>query len=157
MPIRVAIADEQTAMRIDRVRLRRVVRATLQAEGVHEAQVSLAFVTDPAMQELNRRHLQHDYPTDVLSFLLSEPKTSVGDAAAVAPLLEGELIVSTDTAIRQATEYGWSAQDELTLYLVHGLLHLCGHDDHSAADRRAMRDRERTILQNWDLTPHYDW
>jgi probable rRNA maturation factor len=156
MSIRIAIADEQAALPVDRRWLRRVVRMTLQAEGVRAAQVSIALVTDPAMHDLNRRHLQHDYPTDVLSFLLSAPPSDEPDADGVAAPLEGELIVSTDTAVRQAAEYGWPPDAELTLYIVHGVLHLCGHDDHTTADRRRMRARERAILQTWGLTPHYE-
>lgn len=150
MPIRIAIADQQTALKLPRPRLREVARTTLRSQGIREADISLALVDDPTIHALNRRHLEHDYATDVLSFLLSD----TGRAGEVAAL-EGEIIVSTETAIRQAAEYGWSAEDELTLYLVHGLLHLCGFDDHTAADRRKMRAAECSVLQIWGLTPHY--
>jgi probable rRNA maturation factor len=146
VPIRIAIADQQEALPVDRARLRDVIRRTLRSEEIHDADISLALLDDPAIHELNRRHLQHDYPTDVLSFLLSEPGTKP---------LEGELLVSTDTATTQAAEFGWSPEDELTLYIVHGLLHLCGYDDHAAADLRRMREREREVLSFWGLTPHY--
>lgn len=158
MPIRVSIADQQSALAIDRARVRAAVRRTLRAERRLHAEISVAIVDDRTIHELNRRHLQHDYPTDVLSFLLftAGPPESP-DAADASPhaLLEGELIVSTETAIRQAAEYDWDPQAELLLYLVHGTLHLCGYDDHARSDRRRMRDRERDILQFWGLTPHY--
>ena len=141
---------------VDRGLLRRMVRMTLQAEGIREANVSVALVDDPAMHELNRRHLAHDYPTDVLSFLLSAPQSDRSDEPPSGACLDGELIISTDTAVRQAAEYGWPAAEELTLYVVHGLLHLCGYDDHRAIDRRHMRDRERAILGTLGLSPHYD-
>lgn len=147
MPIEVAIADQQRALRLPASRLRRIVRTTLQTEGVQEAALSVALVDDRTIHALNRRHLGHDYPTDVLSFLLSPP----GEEP-----LEGEVIVSTETAVRQAERFDWSPEAEATLYLVHGLLHLCGYDDQRAAERRRMRRRERDILQNWGLTPHYE-
>ena len=62
----------------------------------HAVQVSIAVVDDPTIHELNRRFLQHDYPTDVLSFVLEQQDGR----------LEGEVIVSTDTAVAQAGEYG---------------------------------------------------
>lgn len=146
MPISIAIANQQQVLKLSAARLRQVVRKTLEAEEVADAEISIALVDDAAMHELNRRHLAHDYPTDVLSFELSAP---------AAPCLEGELIISTETAVRQAEEFGWSPQDEVTLYLVHGLLHLCGYDDHGARQKREMRARERAILQIWGLLPHY--
>lgn len=146
MPITVDITDQQSALKLSRPRLRQVVQRTLLHERLAEAEISLAFVGDAAMHLLNRRHLDHDYPTDVLSFLLSSPGASP---------LEGEIVISTETAIRQAEEFGWSPADEVTLYVVHGLLHLCGYDDHVPQDREAMRRRERDILQIWGLTPHY--
>ena len=151
MSISVSISDQQDALEIDRRRLRDIVRRTLQSEGIDSAAISVALVDDPAMHVLNRRHLDHDYPTDVLSFLLAG-----GPGGGGSKRLEGEIIISTDTAIRQAREYEWEPQAELALYLVHGLLHLCGYDDHRAKDRREMRRREADILQFWGLSPHYD-
>ena len=130
--------------------IRETLIATLQAEQVSQANIVVACVDDATIHVVNREHLNHDYPTDVISFLYEESSES-GERA-----LDGELIVSMETAIRQAGVYGWNPLDELRLYLVHGLLHLCGYDDHDAAERKEMRGRERSILQKWDLTPHYD-
>ena len=69
------------------------------------------------------------------------------------PHLEGELIVSTETALREAATHGWSPQDEVLLYVVHGLLHLCGYDDLTDEARPAMRVREREVLAGWQLIP----
>ncbi len=60
--------------------------------------------------------------------------------------IDGEVLVSAEMAVQMSARFGWSPRDELTLYLVHGLLHLCGYDDLSPAERRLMRQRERTIL-----------
>jgi probable rRNA maturation factor len=60
--------------------------------------------------------------------------------------IDGEVLVSAEMAVQMADRFGWSPRDELTLYLVHGLLHLCGYDDLSPAERRLMRERERAIL-----------
>jgi probable rRNA maturation factor len=122
------------------------VRHVLEAEGWQDAEVSLAVVDDPTIHELNRRYLGHDYPTDVLSFLLSDDG---------ARRLEGEVVVSADTAARSAEQFGWTAGDELLLYVIHGTLHLAGYDDQSPDDLARMRDRERTHLAAFGLQPRY--
>jgi probable rRNA maturation factor len=146
---RIAISDQQQVLRIDRPAMRSVVRNVLRLERVPAAEVSLAFVDDAAIHSLNRRHLKHDYPTDVLSFLLAGSAPG-GNSPA---LLEGEVIVSTEMALRRAAEFGWSPHDELTLYVVHGVLHLCGYDDVTAGARRRMRARERKALESLGLEP----
>ena len=83
------------------------------------ARLSLAVVDDPTIHELNRRHLNHDWPTDVLSFVLEERDGH----------LEGEVILSADTAAAAATEVGWPAAAEQLLYVIHGMLHLVGYRD----------------------------
>jgi probable rRNA maturation factor len=98
--------------------------------------VSVAVVDDDEMQAHNQRHLQHDYPTDVLSFLMAD-----------SPGIEGELLLSADTARREAAARGHPAYHELLLYAVHGVLHLLGFDDHTPGDRRRMRRAERETLQ----------
>jgi probable rRNA maturation factor len=140
----IQIANEQSALELDEESLRRAAIAVLESERIASATISIAIVTDELIHMLNRRHLDHDYPTDVLSFLLN----SEG--------LEGEVIVSTDTAIRESIERGVSAHEELKLYLVHGLLHLCGYDDHSDDDRQLMRQREQAVLSQFGIVPVYD-
>ena len=116
--------------------LEKVIHAILQDHGITEGEVSLAIVDDPTIHQLNRDHLQHDYATDVLSFVLDKSDNE----------LDGEVIVSCDTATKVATEYGWSAQHELLLYFIHGCLHLVGYDDHCDEDRLAMRNAEVKYL-----------
>lgn len=143
---RVTIANQQSAVPVNADLVRQVVEAALDHGAVSDAEISVAIVDDDAIHRLNRRHLQHDYPTDVLSFTLSEPSEA----------LEAEIIVSGDTALREAARFGWSAEQELLLYVVHGVLHACGHDDHSPRKQAAMREAERAVLQNFGWTPQYE-
>ncbi len=113
------------------------VRCVLLDHMVRRGEVSLAIIDDATMQRLNRIHLQHDYPTDVLSFLLHRDQD----------MLEGEVIVSAETAVRAARDYNWTEANELLLYALHGTLHLVGYDDHTQADRQAMRDCEAYYLK----------
>lgn len=144
--IDIQFADQQESYRVEPDRLVAAARTVLEEEGISHASLSLAIVDDPTIHSLNRQFLQHDYPTDVLSFLLD------GDSETIS----GEVVVSSDTAASAASGYGWTPQDELLLYIIHGVLHLVGYDDHSDADRDEMRSRERHFLRRFGLEPHYD-
>jgi probable rRNA maturation factor len=144
--IKVETANRQSRA-VNAARLARAVRRVLKTEDAAPAVVSLAIVDDGTMHQLNRRYLDHDYPTDVLSFLLSEDDEEP---------LQGEIVVSADTAAAEAERYGWSLDDELLLYVIHGALHLVGYDDHAPRDRREMRDWERYHLSSFGLSPRYD-
>jgi probable rRNA maturation factor len=136
--IRISVASPQEMVPIDRARLRNVVRTVLEGEGRTEAEISLAFVDNPTSQRLNLQYLQHDEPTDVLSFPLSEGK---------AGHLKGELVISAEMAQSQALERGHDVQAELALYVIHGLLHFCGYDDQDSKSTLKMRVRERYFLK----------
>jgi probable rRNA maturation factor len=133
----IAIANQQTLLRVDRARIRRAVRAVAAGEIAARATISVAVVDDAAIGKLNEQFLHHRGPTDVLSFLLHEEDGAV----------EGEVVVSAETARRAAPRYGWSAEDELLLYVIHGALHLAGYDDKTPAARKVMRSREETYLK----------
>ncbi len=140
--LRVAVAVPQEIVAVDRGLMRQAARAVLEGEGVADAEVSLAFVDNPTIHRLNQRYLQHDEPTDVLSFPLSEPNSK---------RLAGELVIGAEVARAQADSRGHDVQAELTLYVIHGLLHLCGYDDHSDAGAHELRQRERHYLQSLGL------
>jgi probable rRNA maturation factor len=139
---KIRIASPQEVLELDRALLREAGRAVLEGEGIADYEISLAFVDDPTIHRLNKQFLNHDEPTDVLSFPLSEPH---------AKKLQGELVIGTEVALRQAQERGHSVQAELALYVIHGLLHLCGYDDHDDADFDTMRQRERHYLKKLNL------
>lgn len=151
------LSNLQSQLKIDEAAIEKVVETTLAAEQVDRAELVLAIVDDERIHEVNREHLDHDYPTDVISFLYDAiPSGRAHRKLRGAGLtLDGELVISAETAIREAAEYGWQAFDELTLYVVHGTLHLCGYDDQSDVERDLMRQRETAILQKFDIEPHY--
>ena len=156
----IAIADSQQSLALDETFLREVVERVLAEEQVVAAEISIALVDNPAMRELNRQYLNHDYDTDVLSFLLDCEVPEVVEAAGHTPRgagkrIEGEVIVSTEMAAQMAADFGWSPRDEAVLYLVHGLLHLAGYDDLTGPEKELMRQRERQLLAIWNLTPGY--
>jgi len=140
--IRISIANPQETVAIDRAGMRRTAIAVLEGEDIHDAEVILAFVDNSTMQQLNKRYLQHDEPTDALSFPLSEPN---------ARRLAGELVIGAEVAKAQAESRGHTVEAELALYVIHGLLHLCGYDDTAAVDAAVIHQRERLHLQQLGL------
>jgi probable rRNA maturation factor len=134
----IEIADRQRILAIDRRWLARVVDRALVAAGVVRAEIGVLLVDDTAIARLHDRWLGLPGATDVLTFDLSD-----GGATDV---LHGDIAVSTATARRVARELGWQPRHEVAYYVVHGLLHLAGSDDRTAADRRAMRARERVVM-----------
>ena len=135
--IEVELSDTQGRLHVDHAELTSLVRAVLAAEGHTRVSLSIALVDGAAIHAINRSHLGHDWTTDVISFPLSDPDD---------PVLAGELVVSADMASTTAAEIGVDPRDELALYVVHGLLHLCGYDDLSDEDAARMRRREGEVL-----------
>jgi probable rRNA maturation factor len=142
-PIELAIDQRQT-LPFDVARFARRLRELIAQQTDGPVHLSLALVDDAEIRRINREFLEHDYPTDVISFRYSEPDDAV---------LDGELILGVETAARVAAELGWSLDDELLLYGLHGYLHLCGYDDQTAEARQAMRQRERELLAPEGITP----
>jgi len=140
------IADEQSFFTVDRERIRLAVEQVLQDARIEQAEISIALVGDRAIQELNRRYLGHDCATDVLSFVLERS----------AEHLDGQVVASTETARNESARYGWSPEDELLLYVIHGALHLVGYDDTTPELRVAMREREKAALGSFGLEPHWE-
>jgi len=125
---------------VDRVRLRRLARAVMAAEGVQpEAELNVTIGDDAWMQELNQRYKGKAQPTDVLSF----PQGTA--PAGESPLL-GDIAISLETAERQAQELGHSLMEEIEILLAHGILHLTGWDDDTASRRRRMMARALDLV-----------
>ena len=170
----IEVADNQDCLTISRERVLQIVRVTLEAEQIASASISVAIVDNPTIHELNRQYLSHDYETDVLSFLLDEFPPACDDefhsddgipneldlatnAAAsrgrAGWTINGEVIVSSQMACDLAPDYDADPLHELTLYIVHGLLHLCGYDDLTADELPFMRARECAVFELLGLAP----
>lgn len=114
----------------------------LDAVGEAQSALSLTLVGDAAIRKLNREYRGKDCSTDVLSFSLEErPRRP-------AERLLGDVVISVDTARRQAKEYDATLQCEIYRLLIHGVLHLMGHDHVAVRERRAMRREERRLANS---------
>lgn len=130
--------------------LNKAVQAALRDEGYREdAEVSLVFVDDDYIQELNIKYRGVDSPTDVLSFAMLEGESFPGEEEEV---ILGDVIISLETAECQAREFGHSFQREVAYLTLHGVLHLLGYDHQEEVDRRRMREREEEILARLELS-----
>ena len=106
------------------------------------AECSVLLVDDSAMAELNHAYRGVTGPTDVLAFPMTE-----GRFSAVSPDLLGDVVISAETAARQARPASGGVRGELALLLVHGILHLVGYDHATATERRRMWQKQRVILK----------
>ncbi|EAX48238.1 protein of unknown function UPF0054 [Thermosinus carboxydivorans Nor1] len=116
-----------------------------------QTEVSIVLVDDEYIFELNRQYRDKDVPTDVLSFALNE-----GDEPAIindpAAMLLGDIVISLETAARQAEEFGHGLERELAYLTLHGMLHLLGYDHETEEERVKMRNEEEYILSQLGIT-----
>jgi rRNA maturation RNase YbeY len=133
------VCNRQRDCRIDSACLRRLVRYHLETQlGLTSYNLGVHLLSARRMAMANEQHLAHTGPTDVITFDYSEPG---GDR------LWGELLVCPAVARQQAVDYATTWQSELLRYIVHGLLHLRGHDDRTTAARRVMKRQEDRLLR----------
>jgi len=129
----------------------RVIKKIAEISGLHELlpvkdlEFSVILVDDSAITEINEQYLNHQGPTDVISFdYIADFDEDCFDPSD--PYSVGDLYISLETAERQGREYGKTLNDELLLYIAHGILHLCGFDDHEEGDIAEMRAAEKRVL-----------
>ena len=122
------------AVRISRAEAERCVAYVCAKEKRKTATVTVIFTDDRTIRTINKKHLGHDCATDVISFVFEE-----------APL-EGEVYVNLQQARRQAADYSVTPLNEATRLLVHGVLHCCGYDDMTEADKKTMTDRQERYV-----------
>ena len=142
----VLVVNKRRGARIGRVRLRKVAREVMAAEGCdHDAELSVAIGDDKWIQDLNQRYKGSDSPTDVLAFAQDISPAGAGR-------LLGDVAISVETAERQAREAGHGTAEELDLLLTHGILHLTGWTDETPAQRRRMMRRAQELLSRLEAS-----
>ena len=164
MSIEVFAADEQTEHPVDTLRWVRLAREVLHAEGVQgDAELSMLFVDEAAMADLNKRFAGKDGPTDVLAFPIDEEPTEGGrspDSGGTGPgylpaepsdlpVLVGDVVICPAVAARNAPDHAGSFDDEVALLVVHGILHLMGMDHVDDNEANEMERRERELLDRF--------
>jgi probable rRNA maturation factor len=140
---KIFIENRQRRQRIRTLRLRKVAQKILSVSGCPDGELSVLVVDDEEIRRLNRDYLQRDRPTNVISFPMQE-----GEGAGIQPGLLGDVVISADTAARDAVEAGIPFEAELDFLLLHGILHLLGYDHErgTEAEAQRMEEREREIF-----------
>ena len=141
MPIQVLFHHSETIRICDVQRQKKAIRSIANDYGWDDGDISVALMNDSEIREVNRKHLSHDYETDVISF----------DLTGSDEFLEGEIIASLETADREAQEHGWHGDDELLLYVIHGMLHIVGLQDKKPKETKVMREAEQYYLAQFNL------
>lgn len=168
MTVEVFAADEQSVHAMDTLRWVRLARSVLEVEGVKgEAELSVLFVDEQAMSDLNKRFAGKDGPTDVLAFPIDEEPAEGGRSpdsggsgpgwvpveASELPTLLGDVVICPSIALRNATEHDVTFDDEVALLVVHGILHLMGMDHVDEEEAQAMEKREQELLDRFHRPP----
>ncbi|MBQ7253320.1 MAG: rRNA maturation RNase YbeY [Bacteroidales bacterium] len=110
--------------------------------GFSAGELNYVFCDDEYLLQMNRQYLGHDYYTDIITFDSRED--------ALSKRLDGDIFISVDTVRANGEEYGEGFEREMMRVIAHGLLHLIGFDDHTAAQQKKMREAENTALAQWD-------
>ncbi len=135
--MKIVITNEQDFVAVDEKNIKTILNSLPSIP--KNFRLSIVYLNDAEIAKLNERYLKHEGPTDVLAFSYSSQ--------------EGEILVSGETALREATERKIEPQGELLLYTIHGLLHLMGYDDHTVEEATTMHAIEKKTL----LAAGYSW
>ncbi len=141
--------NRQQTIEIDLVQIKRSLGLILKALGEENREVSLTIVDDEIISGINREYLGRDYPTNVIAFSMNEGE--FGDINA--PLL-GDIVISAETALRDAKGGDLSLHDEIDYLMIHGVLHLLGYDHELPGEAEQMSGKEKEIffaLKDYDL------
>ncbi|MCF8720334.1 rRNA maturation RNase YbeY [Nitrospina gracilis] len=138
----VLVNNDQSANKVDVRWLKKEARRVLKALELEDDELSILLTDDPGIHELNRQYRDKDQPTDVLSFPQDD-----GAVNETGDRLLGDVVISVETADRQARDHHLSLQEELILLLIHGILHLMGYDhETSRKDARFMKTKTQEVF-----------
>ena len=139
--MKVLIQDRQNLARLDKRTIRRLVRTILRELNHPDKEIGILFVDDRQIRDLNERYLKRNRPTNVISFPMAQ-----GEFSEINPQLLGDVVISVETAIREAQESGLSLEEEIAFLLIHGILQLVGYD-HTGEDRQRMAAVQEVLFK----------
>lgn len=145
--------ETETLKETDMQFVEKILQHAAKEENIEDAEVSVSFVTNEKIREINREYREKDQPTDVISFAMEEPgegETVIPDSGG--PRVLGDIIISLDRTREQAADYGHSFERELGFLAVHGFLHLVGYDHLNESDERKMFAKQDVILSSLGIT-----
>ena len=140
----ISVRNDSSNTTFDVEIVHRVVLATVNSHNLEDYEVSVLLTDDPRMTELNREYRGINAPTDVLAFAMREGE----DSEMVAPNMLGDVVISLETAERQAITEKHSLEEEVSFLTVHGVLHLLGYDHQTEKEAAVMFEKQNIILQH---------
>jgi probable rRNA maturation factor len=142
--MKIQIENNQCKFKIDKRKIRSTIKILLKGLGCEGKEISLSFVNDEAIQKLNSQYLRKDRPTNVLSFSLQE-----GEFGNINPEVLGDVVISVDTAMRDAADGHLALEQEIDFLIIHGLLHLLGynHENTTAEETKIMQRKEKSLVR----------
>ena len=141
--MKIQIENKQTKIKIERRKIRSTVLKLLKIMDCANKELSISFVDDNTIKQLNNHYLQRDHSTNVLSFSLQE-----GEYGNINPNILGDIVISAETAQRDAITSDLSLSEEIDFLIIHGLLHLLGfnHENTTKAQTTKMQIKERELF-----------
>jgi probable rRNA maturation factor len=145
------IENRQKAVKLDLRRIRRVVHKLKKSLNCPDSEISLLFVDNEQIRQINMQYLNRNHPTNVISFPLRE-----GDYGHINPHVLGDIVISAERAFQDAVAGDLSLNDEIDFLVIHGLLHLLGYNHESGNENESlkMRDKENEaffMLNGYEL------
>ena len=147
MAVKINIENRNRKRKIDLSKVKAVAKVALKELRKDTAELNITFFSSQKIRVLNRVYLGRDKATDVIAFPAGGKGTCIGFAGTKKDKFLGDIAISSDRASRNACSYGMTFMEELALYVIHGILHLSGHDDIRAKDRDKMRKKEDELIQ----------
>jgi len=144
MSYEIEVQNRQKSVMVEAPEISRWAREALTFLKIRRAALSIILLTNRSIRVVNKEFLSHDYPTDVITFDLSDGELS--RSRKPVREMDGEIYISAVMARENAVRFKTTPRQEIALYLVHGILHLCGYDDHSQDDQDRMRNTEQDVM-----------
>lgn len=133
--VRITIQNLQKKVFVNPQKIKKIISKVLKKESVKsKGEVTISFINDVLIHRLNKKYLKKNFSTDVLTFDIANPKEK--------GKLYADILISAETALRNAKIFKTTTAYELSLYSIHGMLHLLGYDDHSLKNQKVMRKKE---------------
>ena len=140
--MRVMFRNSQRLLSIDASSVTRLAEYVLKRQGAREGELSISFVRDTEIRKLYKRYFGADRATDVIAFPMGE-----GEFSEINPEILGDVVISVEQAVRYSKDHRSNVFKELSLYLIHGMLHLMGYNDINLNEKRKMIKKQNSLLR----------
>ncbi|UCB45607.1 MAG: rRNA maturation RNase YbeY [Spirochaetota bacterium] len=147
MSFKVFVREEQRKLPVSQKTLKKIAQFTFHITGIEEGDISLVVCDDKLITKLNESYMKRSGPTDVLAFSMLEGKSLTAPGKML-----GDIVISADTAAKQAGDFGETLEQEFLILFIHGLLHLLGFDHKNIREKEVMQDYTDKILMGMEQT-----